>query len=184
MCERRVSGNQLAASPEVNAQATFVGVKPLRTCGLAVTYSGSSKLTKSKWRTCAYTANVARNRNTDIQIVSRRGGDGPARVAARGFCWRFDGLELGFVMRRNHNYRGRLKECGVTILVCSGCFSQSDLIALPHERAMPFFRAAICVLLAAAAVETNLMEKRGQAGLRSEERRVGKECRSRWSPYH
>ena len=26
---------------------------------------------------------------------------------------------------------------------------------------MPFFRAAICVLLAAAAVETNLMEKRG-----------------------
>ena len=22
------------------------------------------------------------------------------------------------------------------------------------------------------------------AGLRSEERRVGKECRSRWSPYH
>src|SRR5258708_39600796 len=24
----------------------------------------------------------------------------------------------------------------------------------------------------------------GPAGLRSEERRVGKECRSRWSPYH
>src|SRR2546430_16539902 len=24
----------------------------------------------------------------------------------------------------------------------------------------------------------------GQFGLRSEERRVGKECRSRWSPYH
>src|SRR5260370_31543927 len=25
---------------------------------------------------------------------------------------------------------------------------------------------------------------RGEASLRSEERRVGKECRSRWSPYH
>ena len=25
---------------------------------------------------------------------------------------------------------------------------------------------------------------RGEAGIRSEERRVGKECRSRWSPYH
>ena len=25
---------------------------------------------------------------------------------------------------------------------------------------------------------------RGAAELRSEERRVGKECRSRWSPYH
>ena len=24
----------------------------------------------------------------------------------------------------------------------------------------------------------------GQSGRRSEERRVGKECRSRWSPYH
>ena len=24
----------------------------------------------------------------------------------------------------------------------------------------------------------------GRAGTRSEERRVGKECRSRWSPYH
>src|SRR3712207_5557742 len=24
----------------------------------------------------------------------------------------------------------------------------------------------------------------GQIGIRSEERRVGKECRSRWSPYH
>src|ERR1019366_9584486 len=92
MCERRVSGNQLAASPEVNAQATFVGVKPLRTCGLAVTYSGSSKLTKSKWRTCAYTANVARNRNTDIQIVWRGGDDGPAGGLARGFCCRFAGL--------------------------------------------------------------------------------------------
>ena len=28
----------------------------------------------------------------------------------------------------------------------------------------------------------NRMEKKG--GFRSEERRVGKECRSRWSPYH
>src|SRR3712207_9580523 len=26
--------------------------------------------------------------------------------------------------------------------------------------------------------------KAGRVGLRSEERRVGKECRSRWSPYH
>ena len=27
-------------------------------------------------------------------------------------------------------------------------------------------------------------EKQTQNGRRSEERRVGKECRSRWSPYH
>ena len=30
---------------------------------------------------------------------------------------------------------------------------------------------------------TKLTQKRG-ISLRSEERRVGKECRSRWSPYH
>src|ERR1039458_6529302 len=29
-----------------------------------------------------------------------------------------------------------------------------------------------------------ILEKRGQMDHRSEERRVGKECRSRWSPYH
>ena len=29
-----------------------------------------------------------------------------------------------------------------------------------------------------------LPDRELQAGLRSEERRVGKECRSRWSPYH
>ena len=26
--------------------------------------------------------------------------------------------------------------------------------------------------------------EKGKGGMRSEERRVGKECRSRWSPYH
>ena len=34
---------------------------------------------------------------------------------------------------------------------------------------------------------TNVMEQRKQmieGQIRSEERRVGKECRSRWSPYH
>ena len=30
----------------------------------------------------------------------------------------------------------------------------------------------------------NFLEKREKEKLRSEERRVGKECRSRWSPYH
>src|SRR5258708_39125696 len=39
---------------------------------------------------------------------------------------------------------------------------------------------------AAAALQTTLSADRSslQAAIRSEERRVGKECRSRWSPYH
>ena len=105
MCERRVSGNQLAASLEVNAQAALAGVMPARTCGLEVTYSGSSKLTKSKWPTCDYTASVARNRNADIQMVWREGEGGPAGGVAGGFRCRVDGLVLGFAMRHNHNYR-------------------------------------------------------------------------------
>ena len=32
--------------------------------------------------------------------------------------------------------------------------------------------------------ELHELEARGKTTLRSEERRVGKECRSRWSPYH
>ena len=32
--------------------------------------------------------------------------------------------------------------------------------------------------------EPDLAEKFGVMSIRSEERRVGKECRSRWSPYH
>ena len=41
-----------------------------------------------------------------------------------------------------------------------------------------------------ARISLNLVESRGQSArialnlARSEERRVGKECRSRWSPYH
>ena len=34
-----------------------------------------------------------------------------------------------------------------------------------------------------ASITNNLLEK-GVITVRSEERRVGKECRSRWSPYH
>src|SRR5688572_33491054 len=33
-------------------------------------------------------------------------------------------------------------------------------------------------------VENGILTIRGERRLRSEERRVGKECRSRWSPYH
>src|SRR5947208_7825802 len=38
--------------------------------------------------------------------------------------------------------------------------------------------------LAYKAAQARLAEVEAQLGLRSEERRVGKECRSRWSPYH
>ena len=40
-----------------------------------------------------------------------------------------------------------------------------------------FIAAAALALLSACSTTDNLLT-------RSEERRVGKECRSRWSPYH
>ena len=46
--------------------------------------------------------------------------------------------------------------------------------------------AALALCTALLAVRFHKRRKRGAmaATIRSEERRVGKECRSRWSPYH
>ena len=44
---------------------------------------------------------------------------------------------------------------------------------------------ACCALLAAVSIiMARLLSYAQPGGVRSEERRVGKECRSRWSPYH
>ena len=47
-------------------------------------------------------------------------------------------------------------------------------VEIPGVSNLRFLHAAI----------NSLRKARGQDELRSEERRVGKECRSRWSPYH
>ena len=43
--------------------------------------------------------------------------------------------------------------------------------------------AVIC-LIASARVKSTFNKYSQYRSMRSEERRVGKECRSRWSPYH
>src|SRR3712207_7728096 len=64
--------------------------------------------------------------------------------------------------------------------------------------ALPIFTVTVCVACACVAVErptaaapartrVRIRSMGGSSGgpdRRSEERRVGKECRSRWSPYH
>src|SRR3990167_8196897 len=53
-------------------------------------------------------------------------------------------------------------------------------LAGPHENASTMAEAAGRIALETAGLKP---EEVGM-GIRSEERRVGKECRSRWSPYH
>ena len=69
MCDSHVSGNQLASWPVVKAQAAPDEVSPDRTCGFAVTYSGSSCVRKPWVRTWAYTSVVA----TASATTDRRG---------------------------------------------------------------------------------------------------------------
>ena len=51
------------------------------------------------------------------------------------------------------------------------------------EQARIAERAGACAVMALERIPADIREDGGVAR-RSEERRVGKECRSRWSPYH
>jgi len=61
--------------------------------------------------------------------------------------------------------------------------------ALVHERLFPEEKLketkTLDLLALALSAATTLYQRDEATGeIRSEERRVGKECRSRWSPYH
>ena len=45
-------------------------------------------------------------------------------------------------------------------------------------------RAAEALYVSQPTISTSIRDLEKEFHLRSEERRVGKECRSRWSPYH
>ena len=55
--------------------------------------------------------------------------------------------------------------------------SSMDIINRPKEE-LGIYEKMVYVVLCGYA------DRSGSATTRSEERRVGKECRSRWSPYH
>src|SRR2546429_9668628 len=68
---------------------------------------------------------------------------------------------------------------------------QRRLAVLVHYKMSPELRGAVEaddilqeVFLAAAQDISNFTYQSPGSFMRSEERRVGKECRSRWSPYH
>ena len=87
----------------------------------------------------------------------------------------------------------KLSGCLLFVLCCINIFScggndaaESERLRAVHKNALLFYQnekyvEAESLLVENGALQTNSAEAQH---LRSEERRVGKECRSRWSPYH
>src|SRR2546427_9561717 len=74
-----------------------------------------------------------------------------------------------------------VQTCALPIL-CNGCQMMSQLKdIIPGAEHWPQFRRNASEQFEA---RTALLEVVESPSIRSEERRVGKECRSRWSPYH
>src|SRR5258707_5880961 len=105
-----------------------------------------------------------------------------SRCPAHVHCWF---VFFFFSSRRRHTRYWRDWSSDV----CS-----SDLDTWWHGgfRTAPYFHNSIGILTEAASarimtpsnVTREQLSRSGTRGMRSEERRVGKECRSRWSPYH
>src|SRR5207249_11822912 len=75
---------------------------------------------------------------------------------------------------------------------CAGCSHivsrrRSRRCVLERRRRKPLFRARRRLVegsLGRRASQTSVEQAGSRQWIRSEERRVGKECRCRWSPYH
>ena len=59
----------------------------------------------------------------------------------------------------------------------------ATIVFMDHDEGA-FNPNSLGVLAKAASLGGEVSAFVGGSGIRSEERRVGKECRSRWSPYH
>src|SRR2546430_17738134 len=77
------------------------------------------------------------------------------------------------------------------VQTCALPISDQRALIDPTRRAPPRIEAAVheraqqaCAALAGAALRWSRRGGRRLTVWRSEERRVGEECRSRWSPYH
>ena len=90
-------------------------------------------------------------------------------VKKRVYVW---GVVRVFFFKQKTAYE--IKECDWSSDVCS-----SDLLPFPGKLSL---KGKIQKMETEKARQS--LEKTRRKVLRSEERRVGKECRSRWSPYH
>src|SRR2546430_8602799 len=110
------------------------------------------------------------------------------RISRNGLAWMQSGLLVFFSSRRRHTRF----DCDWSSDVCSSDLLRAAPFAPECALAVTMYErrdfAMIDVLNPVCSKGASLAEwatLRGYAREeRSEERRVGKECRSRWSPYH
>ena len=134
---------------------------------------------------CAYTANLGQPDETDYEAIPRKA------------------LQYGAELARLIDCRRQLAHEGIAALQCSAFHISTA--GVTYFNTTPLGRAVTGTMLVNAMKEDDVniwgdgstfkgndIERFYRYGLlanpglrsRSEERRVGKECRSRWSPYH
>src|SRR5258707_12595349 len=74
--------------------------------------------------------------------------------------------------------------CTVVLFGASGDLAKRKVIPAMYDLAINNSLGPRYAIVGFARTAMSDESFRGTAGERSEERRVGKECRSRWSPYH
>src|SRR5260370_30321915 len=94
--------------------------------------------------------------------------------------------ELKAVIERRAGYAVTLRFSERSLYDCRpvSLFGNASARGLEDELAMPIDRRRFRANLYADLTEDRPYREDELVGRRSEERRVGKECRSRWSPYH
>src|SRR3712207_2034175 len=97
-------------------------------------------------------------------------------------------LRQQMAMQRNHApLRRTMREAGPAVRAIKPCFMMSPLtVAQLLDGSAPGFDVVIFDEASQLPPEdaVGAVARGRQLVVRSEERRVGKECRSRWSPYH
>ena len=73
-------------------------------------------------------------------------------------------------MKRDHHYQPMIASAGLALLAGLDETQTRDALGIYYGQCAGTMQAHV--------------EATPQLAMRSEERRVGKECRSRWSPYH
>ena len=136
-------------------------------------YDGTTILGESTWKSpnrhstvlAPAVANLVRQTGVQISDLS-------ALAVALG-PGSFTSLRIGLAFAKGINAALNIPIVGVPTLSYFAAAQQTS-------------RATICAVLTAGREKyaTQFFENKANGTTRSEERRVGKECRSRWSPYH